>query len=149
MTDTKTASGTTDSTRETATGWFAALASGDADRAMEYLADDVEWINYTPVPGYNDRMAWIGTCHGRKEVMESFKVFLGQVDVLGEDIVELVVQDDQAMGVVRERSVVRRTGRPFEIEFVQWLTVRDGKIVRWKSFTDPSQILRALQGGAS
>jgi ketosteroid isomerase-like protein len=52
------------------------------------------------------------------------------------------------MGVLHERSTVKRTGMAFEIEFVQWLTVRDGKIVRWKSFTDPSQILRAIKGEA-
>ncbi|WP_372404689.1 nuclear transport factor 2 family protein [Streptomyces luteireticuli] len=139
--------GKTPTTRETATGWFAALTGGDLDRAMTYLAEDVVWVNFTPVPGYNDRMPWIGTLHGRKEVMESFKVFLGQVDVQSEEVVELVVEDDQAMAVLREESVVRRTGRLFEIEFVQWLTVRDGKIVHWQSFTDPSRILRALAGG--
>jgi ketosteroid isomerase-like protein len=44
--------------------------------------------------------------------------------------------------------VVKKTGQAFDIEFIQWLTVRGGRIVRWKSFTDPSQILRAIDGSA-
>lgn len=135
-------------TRETATGWFDALTGGDFERALGYLADDVEWINYTPVPGWNDAMPWIGTLHGKAAVKDSLGVFAGVVELGKEELVELVVDGEQAMGVLHERSTVRRTGMAFEIEFIQWLTVRDGKIVRWKSFTDPSQILRAIKGAA-
>jgi ketosteroid isomerase-like protein len=39
-------------------------------------------------------------------------------------------------------------GMNFEIEFVQWLKVGNGKIVRWKSYTDPAEIIRALKGDA-
>ncbi|MFF7408924.1 nuclear transport factor 2 family protein [Streptomyces lydicus] len=139
----------TRTTRETATGWFSALTSGDADRALGYLADDIEWVNYTPVPGYNDRMPWIGTCHGPAAVLDSLKVFLDMVDVGTEELVELIVEGDQAIGILYEKSVVKKTGQAFEIEFIQRLTVRDGKIVRWKSYTDPSQILRAIDGRAA
>ncbi|WP_432000155.1 nuclear transport factor 2 family protein [Streptomyces sioyaensis] len=139
----------TRTTRETATGWFSALTSGDADRALSYLADDIEWVNYTPVPGYNDRMPWIGTCHGPSAVLDSLKVFLGMVEVGTEELVELIIEGDRAMGVIREKSVVKETGQTFEIEFIQSLTVRDGKIVHWKSYTDPSQILRAIDGRAA
>ena len=134
------------STREIATGWFDALTSGDFERALGYLADDVEWINYAPVPGYNDAMPWIGTYRGKAEVLDSLLVFTGVVEVGTEKLVELVVDGEQAMGVLSERSVVKKTGLAFDIEFIQWLTVRGGKIVRWKSFTDPSEILRAMKG---
>ncbi|WBP85155.1 nuclear transport factor 2 family protein [Kitasatospora cathayae] len=135
-------------TREIATGWFAALTSGDFERALNYLADDVEWINYTPVPDWNDAMPWIGTLRGKAAVKDSLGVFAGLVELGKEELIELVVDGEQAMGVLYERSTVRKTGMAFEIEFIQWLTVRDGKIVRWKSFTDPSQILRAIKGAA-
>lgn len=136
------------STREIATGWFDALTSGDFERALGYLADDVEWINFTPVPGHNDAMPWIGTCHGKAQVLDSLTVFTGVVEVGHEELMNLVVEGEQAMGVLYEKSTVKRTGQVFEIEFIQWLTVRDGKIVRWKSFTDPSSILRAMKGMA-
>ncbi|MEU9593833.1 nuclear transport factor 2 family protein [Streptomyces sp. NPDC048219] len=134
-------------TRRVAQRWFDALTSGDFETALDTLAEDVEWINYTPVPGYNDGMKWIGTHHGRDAVLATLRIFHSTVDVQVEKLVNLVVDGCQAAGVVHELSTVRATGATFEIEFVQWLTVRGDRIVRWKSYTDPSQILRALRDG--
>jgi ketosteroid isomerase-like protein len=135
-------------TRSVAEGWFRALTTGDVETALTYLAPDVEFVNYTPVPGYNDAMKWIGTHRGRDAVLRSIEVFVGQCEVLSEEVLALVVEGEEAMGVIHELSRVRATGVEFEIEFIQRLTVRDGQIVRWKSYTDPSSILRALDGGA-
>ncbi len=133
-------------TEAVARRWFDALTSGDIQTALSCLDPDVEWINYTPVPGYNTDMTWIGTYRGPEAVFNSFKTFVGLVDVKSERLVRLIVDGEEAAGVIHEQSVVKDTGVPFEIEFVQWLTIRNGKIVRWKSYTDPSQIIRALRG---
>lgn len=133
-------------TREIAQQWFDALTQGDADTLFSLLAEDVEWINYEVVPGMNDIMPWIGTYHGVKQVAKSFEIFTGLVDVQLEELVKVIVNGEEAAGVIHECSVVKATGLEFEIEFVQWLTVRNGKIVRWKSYTDPSPIIVALRG---
>lgn len=135
------------STADVAREWFAKLTSGDGPGALALLADDVEFINYTPVPGYNTDMPWIGTYRGREAAAASLAVFLEAVEVQKEELVGLAVDGDSAAGVVHEVSVVRATGLRFEIEFVQWLTIRDGRIVRWKSYTDPSPIIRAYREG--
>jgi ketosteroid isomerase-like protein len=135
-------------TREVAQGWFDALAAGDIHTAFNYLDEDVVFVNYTPVSGYNDDMKWIGTYHGRDATFASLGVFIGMCEVQVEELVSLVVDGDEAMGVIHEISVVRETGLRFEIEFIQWLTIRDGKIVHWKSYTDPSPIIRAIRGDA-
>ncbi|MFJ4688128.1 nuclear transport factor 2 family protein [Streptomyces sp. NPDC091377] len=139
-------SNTTEETRKVAQQWFDALTGGDFETALNTLDENVEWINYAPVPGYNDDMKWIGTVHGREAVLGTLQVFTGAVDVKFEKLVNLVVDGNQAAGVISEVSVVKETGVEFQIEFVQWLTVNDGKITRWKSYTDPSQIIRALRG---
>lgn len=132
--------------RAVAEGWFSALGKGDIQAALELLDPDVEFINYVPVPGYNTDMAWIGTYHGPDAVGASFGVFTQACEVRSEQLVKLVVDGDEAMGVLREVSVARNTGIEFCIEFIQQLTIRAGKIVRWRSYTDPSPILRALRG---
>jgi ketosteroid isomerase-like protein len=139
----------TRSTRTVAETWVTALIEHDLDTALGLLATDAEFINYTPIPGYNDDMKWIGTYHGRAAVLASLKVFAGQCEVHDEKLVKLVVEGNEAMAVVHEISVARATGVEFEVEFIQWLTVRDGQIVRWKSFTDPSSIVRAIRGDRS
>ncbi|KQV15311.1 MULTISPECIES: ankyrin repeat domain-containing protein [unclassified Kitasatospora] len=133
-------------TRAVAERWFTALTTGDFPTALDCLADDVEWVNYAPVPGYNDDMPWIGTLHGKDAVLASLGVFTSLVEVGEEVLVRLSVDGENAAGVIHERSVVKENGLPFEIEFIQWLTVRDGRIIRWKSYTDPSEIVRALRG---
>lgn len=90
-------------------------------------------------------MPWIGTYKGVDAVVASFRMFGSLVEVQKEELVRLVVDGEEAAGVIHEISRVRDTGLQFEIEFIQWLTIRNGKIVRWKSYTDPSQIIRALQ----
>ena len=129
-----------------AKGWFDALTHGQFDTALGLLDPEVEWINYTVVPGMNDVMPWIGTYHGPQQVLETLQIFTGLVSVQREELVRLVVQGDEAAGVIHEQSVVKANGQPFEIEFIQWLTIRNGKIVRWKSYTDPSPIIVALRG---
>ncbi|MGW3286169.1 nuclear transport factor 2 family protein [Streptomyces sp. NPDC001002] len=138
----------TEQTRDVAKQWFSALTGGDFPTALGLLADDVEWINYRVVPGYNDDMKWIGTFHTRDDVAASVGVFAGQCDVTFEELLDLVVDGDKAAGVIHEVSKVKETGQDFEIIFTHWLTVRDGKIVRWESHTDPSTIIRAIRGDA-
>jgi MFS family permease/ketosteroid isomerase-like protein len=138
--------GMSESTRNVAQGWFTALTSGDIATAQTYLSPDVEFINYKIVPGYNDDMAWIGTYHGRDAAVASFKVFIEVCEPRLEELVALAVDGDEAFGVIHEISAVRENGQEFEIEFIQRLTIRDGLIVRWKSYTDPSPIIRAIRG---
>jgi ketosteroid isomerase-like protein len=135
---------TEQSTREVAQQWFDALTSGNGEAAMACLADDIEWINYRIAPGLNDIMPWIGTYRGKDKVAETFQIFLGLVEVKVEELVKMVVDGEEAAGVIHEISLVKETGREFEIEFIQWLTIRNGKIVRWKSYTDPSPIIEAM-----
>jgi len=143
------AAATTEATRAVARHWFDALCEGRFEDALALLADDVEWINYQPLAGYNDAMPWIGASHGPAAVVASLRLFTGLCEVEREELIRLAVDGEQAAGVVHEQSRVKATGLRFEIEFVQWLTVRNGKIVRWKSYTDPSPILKALKGDAS
>lgn len=140
---------TQERTRAVARAWFDALLRGDMDAAGGLLAPDVRFINHTPVPGFNTDMAWIGTHVGRQAALDSFGVFVGICDVQQEELVELVVDGEEAMGIVHEVSAVRATGARFEIEFVQRLTVRDGRIVQWRSYSDSAAIVRALRQEAS
>ena len=134
----------TTTTSEVAGAWFARLGAGDIEKALALCSGDVEFINYKPLEGYNTAMPWIGTFHGREATRASFERYVSVADVKLEELVSLTVEDDRAVGVVHEVAEVRATGKTFEIEFIQMLTVRAGKIVRWKSYTDPSPILKAL-----
>ena len=134
-------------TLEVARAWFDALLAGDVETAGSLLAEDVRFINHTRVPGFNTDMKWIGTHHGRKAALESFGVFVSICEVQQEELVKLIVDDDEAIGIIHEVSEVRDTGVTFETEFIQRLTVHNGQIVQWRSYSDSAAIVRALRGG--
>lgn len=135
-------------TRRVAEKWFEALPKGDVETIISCLDPDVEWINYRVWPGLKKLMPWIGTYRGIDQVLATFKIFLDLVEVEKEEVVRLIVDGEEAAGVIHEISLVKETGMRFEIEFIQWLTVRNGKIVRWKSYTDCTPILVAMWGKA-
>ena len=125
--------------------WFDALKKGDVETIVSCLDENVEFINYTKIEGVNDVMPWIGTYHGVENVMKSFQIFLSVADVKFEELIALVVNGENAIGIVHEISTIKETQKDFEIEFIQSLKVRSGKIVRWKSYTDPSPIILAMK----
>jgi uncharacterized protein len=137
-----------DDTREIALQWFKYVSEGDITKALELCSDDVEFINYKPVEGFNTAMPWIGTYTGRDAVLGSFEVYTSVATVKSEKLVGLLVDQDSAAGIVHEISLIKETGREFDIEFIQLLTIRDRRIVRWKSYTDPSPILEAIEAPA-
>lgn len=144
LTRTTAAAEDTERTRSVALEWFSHLTAGRIGEALELCDENIEFINYRPVEGYNTAMSWIGTHIGRDAVLASFQGFVSVAEVMREDVTDLVVEGDIAVAFVHEESRVRTTGKTFTIDFVQRLTVRNGSIVRWQSFTDPSEILRAL-----
>ncbi|MFQ4142637.1 ankyrin repeat domain-containing protein [Chlorogloeopsis sp. ULAP02] len=133
-------------TQKIAEKWFQALDRADYETAMSCLADDIEWINLQPVKGVSDIIPWIGTSHGVAEVTQSFQARDRIADVKVFKPVDLVVQGDQAFGTVHDITTVKATGLTFDITFATWMQIQNGKIVKWKSYCDPSPIIAALRG---
>jgi ankyrin repeat protein/ketosteroid isomerase-like protein len=128
-----------------ATQWFAALDRGDINGAMALLAPDIEWVNLPKIPGISDIIPWLGTCHGVQEVLASFRTRDAVAEVQLFKPGKLVVQGDQAFGTVHDVSLIKATGAKFDIEFATWMQIQNGKIVKWKSYCDPSPIIAAFR----
>jgi uncharacterized protein len=132
-------------TERIATQWFAALDRSDLDAALALLAPDVEWVNLPKIPGVSDIIPWLGTCHGVQEVLASFRTRDAVAEVELFKPGKLVVQGDQAFGIVHDVSRIKATGAKFDIEFATWMQIHNGKIIKWKSYCDPSPIVAAFR----
>ena len=126
--------------------WIDALNRGDVDAALQCMADDVRWENIEKVDGISDVIPWLGDFQGRTGVAEAFRLRDGAVEVKEFRVTDRVAQGDEVVTVVHERTRVKATGRFFEIDFVSWYQVRDGKIVRFRAFTDSAPIVAAMRG---
>jgi ketosteroid isomerase-like protein len=133
------------SAQEVVQNWFNALKRGDVDTALSYVDDNVEWVNMQPVKGVSDILPWIGTYHGRENFLNSVNKYYSVADVQFAQPMDFIVQGNQATARVHEKGVCKATGRAFEIDFALWMKIENGKIIWWKSFTDPSPLIAAFK----
>lgn len=140
-------------TREMAQKWFGALARGDLDGAMACLARDAVWENIPPTPGISDVAPWLGSHRGRDAVLESFKLRSRYSRMESATLLDLMVQGDQAVGLVHEKARCLATGNAYELHVSTHLTIRNRQITESRAFWDPSPLVAAygrqalVQGG--
>ncbi|PWK61485.1 ankyrin repeat domain-containing protein [Roseicyclus mahoneyensis] len=134
-------------TRRIANAWFDALDRADYPAAIALLDESIEWVNLPKIEGVTDIIPWMGTAHGIEEVLAQFSTRNGIVDVKVFKPVDLVVEDNVAVGTVHDISTVLATGNEFEILFASWMEVRNGKIVKWKSYCDAAAVVAAFLDG--
>ena len=120
--------------RATVSRWFDALKRGDGKAALECLDDNVLWINTSTEPGLSDIVPWLGTYKGRDAVAGTFVIWAELSEVREFELKRIFYDGDEAVAVVHEVALIKPTGLFYDIEFIQRLGVRDGKIISWKSY---------------
>ena len=125
---------------------YAAFLRRDIAAILAMVDDDVQWHG---VIGTEGVLPQAGLRQGRNAVAE----FFGSVDatVEFEQFVpdEFIAQGDQVAVVGSYRGRAKTTGRPFETGWVMVFTIRDGKIARFREFTDSAQLVRAFTATAA
>jgi ankyrin repeat protein/ketosteroid isomerase-like protein len=123
--------------------FYDTLVRGDVEGALDYLAEDVEWV--FPRTRENQIIPWSGTRTGRSQIKEAFQQREELLQLEAYEPYEFIVQDRRAVVFVYERSICKPTGKAFELDIVHDLTVReDGKIVRWQVVFDHTSMVAAL-----
>jgi ketosteroid isomerase-like protein len=114
---------------ETARRGYQAFMSGDAEGAMEDIADDVEWIT----PGNS---AISGTLHSKQEVGELW----GKLAEKGfETSPQYWFSDDERVVVLTQ---IKLGGE--QADHADVLTYRDGKLVKFQTAGDTALFERAF-----
>ncbi len=117
---------------------YQALARGDLEAFLETIADDIDMEIVGP-PG----APMVGRWRGRDQVVEAVCQNFGQVEDQRPEIRTVVAQGDTVMIMARERGRFRHTKREYETHWVQVLTFRDGRVVRFRECFDSGPILEA------
>ena len=120
---------------------YAAFLRGDTAAILAMVDDAVQWQG---VIGTEGVLPQAGLRQGRDAVAE----FFGQVDAtVGYDEFapgEFIAQGDQVAVVGSYRGRAKTTGQRFETVWAMVFTIRDGKIARFREFTDSAQLVRAF-----
>lgn len=117
---------------------YAALDRDDVQAFLEACSPDIEWL-YPPTK-------WI-PYGGRWSGPEGVERFLDEHDA-AEEILEwtpsdFIAQGDRVVVLGHYRGLPKPDGREWQTDFVDVLTVRDSKIVRFEAFFDTAAAVEA------
>ncbi|MBF0473650.1 MAG: nuclear transport factor 2 family protein [Nitrospirae bacterium] len=136
---------TTNDIRQLIEKWFKALEMDDIEAMFECMDDNIEWINIRPVKGINHILPWICTFYGKENVGKSYNVYKDVIEIINIKPIRIVIEDEQAVCMIKETGICKLTGRNYEVEFAAWFIINNNKIVWWKSFIDPSPIIAVFK----
>src|ERR1700709_2826394 len=119
--------------------FFAALGSGDKQRLLALVAEDIEWT----IPGEDWPLA--GTHRGHAGLANLLQKANDTVETSYPEPPEFVAQGDRVLVVGFARGRIKATNRTFEENWVFAITVRHGKVTNIREYIDTQALARASE----
>jgi len=123
--------------------FFAAIGSGDKQRVLALVAEDIEWI----VPGEDWPLA--GTHRGHAGLADVLKKASEEIEMTYPEPPEFVAQGDRILVVGVATGKFKVTNKPFKDDWVFDITVRNGKLTKIREYIDTQALARASEMDAS
>ena len=112
---------------------YAAFGRGDIPALLGMLTDDVDWHG---VIGVGPKVPQGGPRKGIKEVTTFFEQVGATVDFKRFEPQKFIAEGDMVVVIGFYESVVKTTGKHFASDWVMVYTMRDGKIAKFREFSD-------------
>ena len=119
--------------------FFAAIGSGDKQKVLALVAEDIEWI----VPGEDWPLA--GTHRGHVGIADVLQKASEEVETAYPGPPEFVAQGDWVLVVGFATGKIRATNRKFEDHWVFDITVRNSKLTKIREYIDTQALARASE----
>jgi hypothetical protein len=119
--------------------FFAAIGSGDKQRLLSLVAEDIEWI----VPGEDWPLA--GTHRGHAGLADVLQKASEEVETRYPKPPEFVAQGDRVMVVGVATGKIKATNKTFEDHWVFDIAVRNGKLTNIREYIDTQALARASE----
>ena len=127
--------------RQVVDALFAAIQSGDRDRILALLSDDVEWWVAGP-----PEIPYAGSFRGRDEVGEFFATFNEAIDYESWHAHEFIAEGETVVVVGEERWRAKPSGQLVDNPWVLVITVHAGQVVRFRAYEDTAAAKEAFLG---
>ena len=121
--------------------FFAAIASGDKQRVLALVAEDIEWI----VPGEDWPLA--GTHRGHAGVAAVLRKAAEEIETTYPKPPEFVAQGGRVLVVGVATGKIKATTKTFKDDWVFDITVRNGKLTKIREYIDTQALAKASAGG--
>jgi ketosteroid isomerase-like protein len=123
--------------------FFAAIGSGDKQRVLALVAEDIEWI----VPGEGWSLA--GTHRGHAGIADVLQKASAELETTYPKPPEFVAQGDRVLVIGVATGKIKATNKPFKDDWVFDITVRNGKLTNIQEYIDTQALARASETTAS
>jgi uncharacterized protein len=117
---------------------YAAFGRGDIQSLIKACADDVEWV----LPG-EGLIPQSGTYRGHGGVGRFFEKLAQSLEFSSFEPRTFVAQGDTVVAQGYYRGKAKQTGKSFESEWAMAFTIRDGKVSKFREYTDTATIASA------
>ena len=119
--------------------FFAAIGSGDKQRLLALVAEDIEWI----IPGEDWPLA--GTHRGHAGLADVFQKASEEIEMAYSEPPEFVAQGDRVLVVGVATGKIKATNRAFKDHWVFAITAQNGKVTKIREYIDTQALARASE----
>ncbi|MDR3723861.1 MAG: nuclear transport factor 2 family protein [Terracidiphilus sp.] len=119
--------------------FFAAIGSGDKQRVLAMVAEDIEWI----IPGENWPLA--GTHRGHAGLATVLQKASEEIETSYPEPPEFVAQGDRVLVIGVATGKIKVTNRVFEDHWVFDISVLNGKVTKIREYIDTQALARASE----
>ena len=115
---------------------------GDIESLLKLYSDDVRWEVYGPpsIPTTGERK-------GLPEVKQFFEQVNESLSAQSFEPREFIAQGDQVVVLGHYTWTAQPTGRPFSANWAHVVTLSNGKITRFREYTDTAAAVEAFAEG--
>ncbi len=119
---------------------YAAFGRGDVDAILALVDEGIEWEG---VKGAEGVAPQAGLRRGKAAVGGFFQLVGSTLDFQAFEPKEFVAQGDAVVAIGSYKTTVKATKRQTVSDWTMVFNFRNGKIVRFREFTDSAAVIRA------
>ena len=119
---------------------YAAFGRGDVNAILSMVDDSVEWEG---VKGTEGVAPHAGLRRGKAAVGEFFQLVGSTLDFQAFEPREFIAQGDTVVAIGFYKATVKATNKQTASDWAMVFNFRNGKIVRFREFTDSAAVIRA------
>ena len=122
---------------------YALFGKGDVQNLMNLYADDIEFVFPGPA-----NIPLPGTYRGKEEVLKFLSLLSQHIAYETFELTDFIAQGNKVAVLGHERGKVKETNLPYEVDWVQVFTLKNGLITRLQAFLDTATVAAAFKKGA-
>jgi ketosteroid isomerase-like protein len=120
---------------------YGAFGRNDIPGLLNYMTEDIDWQTFGP-----EELPTCGLRKGKPEVSRFFKEVGENWNFEKFEPRQFIAQGDMVVALGFYSGTAKSNGRKFGSEFSHVFTVSNGKVVKFREYTDTANLVNALFG---